>query len=357
MIFLPQVRGLPYGSANNRLNLRRKRRYIYAIWRFSGLSFLLMLPRSLSGGRSVGLFDSSLRAGGLVLLFLLALSWHPPSTTAQELLCDVSVDFSQVSGSDYDYLEGLERLTREYVNDRRWTEDQFEDQERILCSFDVIIEEATALTEFRARLVVSSVRPIYGTMQNTRVMQVSDREWEFAYAQGAALTFDLDTFDAYTSVIDFYAYLVLGYDYDTFSPMGGTPHFERARRIARLGESANAEGWSSIGTARTRTDLVTQLLDGRLEPLRRAYFTYHYRGLDHFVQEPEEARRAALDVLSALDELASDVSRQYALDLFFNTKSRELAALFTGAPNDNQAYAILSRVDPSNLSDYNPLVE
>jgi len=316
-----------------------------------------MLSRNLSGRRLAGPFSGRLRAGGFVLLLLLALSWHPPSTMAQELLCDVSVDFSQVSGSDYDYLEGLERLTREYVNDRRWTDDQFEDQERILCSFDIIVEEAIALTEFRARLVVSSVRPIYGTMQNTRVIQISDREWEFAYAQGAALTFDPDTFDAYTSVIDFYAYLVLGYDYDTFSPMGGTPHFERARRIARLGESANAEGWSSIGTARTRTDLVTQLLDRRLEPLRRAYFTYHYRGLDHFVQEPAEARRAVLDVLGALDELASEVSRQYVLDLFFNTKSRELAALFTGAPNDSQAYAILSRVDPSNLSDYNPLVE
>ncbi len=296
-------------------------------------------------------------AGGVVLLLLMALSAYPRAAAAQELLCDVSVDFSQVSGSDFDYLEGLERLTREYVNDRRWTEDRFEDHERILCSFDIIIQEATALTEFTARLVVSSVRPIYGTMQNTRVIQISDRDWEFAYAQGEALTFDLDSFDAYTSVIDFYVYLLLGYDYDTFRPMGGTPQFERARRIARLGESANAPGWSSIGASRTRTDLVTQLLDSRLEPLRRAYFTYHYHGLDHFVQEPEEARRAALDVLDALDELAADVSRQYALDLFFNTKSRELAALFTGAANGSQAYAILSRIDPSNLSDYNPLVD
>lgn len=327
------------------------------MWCSPGAYSLLMPLRSVQGGRSAGRYNRSALAGWLVLLFLLTLSWRPSATAAQELLCDVAVDFSQVSGSDYDYLEGLERLTREYINDRRWTEDPFEDHERILCSFDIIVEEATALTEFRARLVVSSVRPIYGTMQNSRVIQISDREWEFPYAQGAALTFDLDTFDAYTSVIDFYAYLLLGYDYDTFSPMGGTPHFERARRIARLGESANAEGWSSIGTSRTRTDLVTQLLDSRLEPLRRAYFTYHYRGLDHFVQEPEEARRAVLDVLGALDGLASDVSRQYALDLFFNTKSRELAALFTGASNDAQAYAILSRVDPSNLSDYNPLVE
>ncbi len=283
--------------------------------------------------------------------------WIPSTADAQELLCDVSVDFSQVSGSDFDHLQDLERRISEYVNERRWTDDQFERHERIICSISVIIEEATSLTEFEARLVVSSVRPIYGTIQNSRVIQISDREWEFSYAQGSSLTFDLDTFDALTSVLDFYAFLLLGYDYDTFSPLGGTDHFERARRIARLGESANAAGWSGIGTSRTRTDLVTQLLDSRLEPLRMAYFTYHYQGLDHFVLETEEARDAALGALNALAELSRDVSRQYAIDLFFNTKSRELTALFLDSPMDGEAYNVLSSVDPSNLSDYSPLVE
>ncbi|TQE91490.1 MAG: DUF4835 family protein, partial [Spiribacter salinus] len=129
ILFLPQVRGLPCGRAKNQPNLRRKRRYSYAKWRFSGLSFLLMSPHSLLGGQSAGRYNRRALAGWLVLLFLLTLSWRPSATVAQELLCDVSVDFSQVSGSDYDYLEGLERLTREYINDRRWTEDPFEDHE------------------------------------------------------------------------------------------------------------------------------------------------------------------------------------------------------------------------------------
>jgi hypothetical protein len=134
------------------------------------------------------------------------------------------------------------------------------------------------------------------------VLQVNDSEWQFEYAQGTPLTFDVERYNALTSVLDFYAYVMLGYDYDTFSELGGAPHFQKARRIAELAQSQNATGWSAAGDDRNRIALITQLLDPRFVPLRKAYFQYHFGGLDHFVGQKNSTRtsRASIHSTSSL---------------------------------------------------------
>lgn len=277
--------------------------------------------------------------------------------SAQELFCQVSVDYRQVEGNEFEFLDDLDDRIEEYLNERRWTEDRFLDFERIDCSLNIIIEEALSLTSFQAQLVLTVRRPIYGTMQKTQLVRIRDNSWRFNYTQGAPLVFDPQQYDPLTSVLDFYAYLILGYDYDSFSELGGTRYFEQARRIADLGQSRGGVGWSSIGSDHTRTILITELLDPRLRPLRRAYYAYHLRGLDRFVSQTEEARTTVLEQLEHLQELYDQVGRQYAVDLFFNTKYQELAALFAGAPRGNQAYNLLTVVDPSHLSEYNRILE
>lgn len=292
-----------------------------------------------------------------VVIVLLALALPSRGTAAQELLCDVQVNYSQVSGTDYAYLADLEDEIEDYLNDRRWTDDRFEPNERILCSMNVVIQEAVSLTEFEGRLVLTSFRPIYGTAQNTRVMQINDSEWRFEYSQGRPLTFDLETYDSLTSVLDYYAFLILGYDYDSFSELGGTPHFTRARRIAEIARRSDDPGWGGIGASRTRSELVTELLDPEMRPLRRAYFGYHFSGLDHFIDEPEEAQESVLEVLDELQDLAQDASRRYALDLFFDTKYRELVSVFEDSNYGSQAYSLLMSADPSNSSEYRRLTQ
>ena len=112
---------------------------------------------------------------------------------------------------------------------------------------------------------------------------------------------------------------MLGYDYDTFAEYGGTDHFERARRIAELGESQGAIGWSDLGGDRGRNDLVSQILDPRFRVLRKAYHDFHFNGLDIFVGQTEIAQENVLNALKSLDELYDSVSRQYVLDIFFAT--------------------------------------
>ncbi len=276
---------------------------------------------------------------------------------AQEFDCRVSVDYAMLTGNDYTFLNDLTDRIDEYINRRVWTQHRFEDVERIDCTIQVTIEEAPTLTSFKGRLVVATRRPIYGTMQSSTVVQFNDADWEFNYAQGMPLNFDLERYDPLTSVLDFYAFVMLGYDFDTFSELGGTPYFEQARRIAQRAVERNAAGWTQLGNEQTRYQLITQLLDPRFKPLREAYFTYHFSGLDRFVRETESARQSVLQVLTNLASLREELSRTYAGDVFFSSKYQEITGIFMDAPDKSIAYSILSQADPAHMTEYNRLTQ
>lgn len=292
------------------------------------------------------------------LLVLSALLVAPPAH-GQELRCRVQIDDSQISGaeSEFDFLDDLERQVREYMNTRSWTDDEFLPHERISCSMQIVLLESLSLSEFRARLIVTTRRPIYGTSQSSVVARVNDPEWRFEYSRGSSLNHDLDRYDPLTSVLDFYAYLILGYDYDTFSPLGGTPHFDRAQTVADQAEGSGDPGWSSVGTQQTRVQLLSNLQAQRHEPLRRVYYEYHRRGLDQFVQETDAARETFMEVLRSLQTLNDRLSQSYALNIFFATKNQELTAIFQGSDVQSQAQGLLVQMDPSHSSQYNRLTE
>ena len=277
----------------------------------------------------------------------------------QELRCRVQIDDSQISGaeSEFDFLDDLERQIREYMNQRSWTDDAFLPHDRISCSMQIVLQESISLSEFRARLVVTTRRPIYGTSQSSVVARVNDPEWRFEYSRGSSLNHDLDRYDPLTSVLDFYAYLILGYDYDTFSPLGGTPFFDRAQTVADQAEGSGDPGWSSVGTQQTRVQLLSNLRAQRHEPLRRVYYKYHRKGLDRFVQETEAARKTLMEVLRTLRTLRDRLSQSYALNLFFATKNQELTAIFEESDLEGQAQGLLVQMDPSHSSQYNRLAE
>lgn len=292
----------------------------------------------------------------MILLLLSLLAVGQPSV-GQELDCRVQIDRSQLSGSEYAFLDDLERRVEEYMNTQSWTEDQFLPFEQIACSMQIVILEAVSLSEFRARLIVTSRRPIHDTAQSTVVVRLNDPEWQFEYSRGSSLTYDLNRYDPLTSVLDFYAYVMLGYDYDTFSELGGTAHFETARRIADEAKNSGDPGWSTVSSDRNRRQLIDELLAQRHQPLRRAYYQYHRKGLDRFVKAPQEARKDILGVVETLQKVSQSVSASYPLDLFFSTKYQELTAVFTEGELGNRAYNLLTQIDPSHSSEYNKLVQ
>ena len=303
-----------------------------------------------------GVVIRSLVRYGLVL-FLAGALVGPRDAVAQELACQVQIDRSQLSGSEFSFLDDLERQIREYMNTQSWTDDRFLPHERITCSLQIILLESISLSEFRARLVVTSRRPIHGTSQSTVVTRINDSEWQFEYGRGTSLQFDPERYNALTSVLDFYAYVLLGYDYDTFSELGGTPHFETARRIATRAENSGDPGWSTVSSQQNRQQLIDDLLSQRHQPLRRVYYRYHLQGLDRFVKAPEKARAAIFDVVETLQELDRNLSDSYPLNLFFSTKYQELTAIFSDGDLQSRAYNLLTQIDPSHSSEYNRLVE
>lgn len=288
--------------------------------------------------------------------FLLCVTLFLPLTLiAQELKCTVRVDIRSLSGTEYSYLRNLEQQISSYLNERNWTNDIFQDVERIECQMTINILEDKGNDTYRAQLSLVSRRPIYGTTQQTTVLQLNDTEWQFKYTRNQPLIFDLNRFDPLTSVLDFYAYLILGYDYDTFDALGGTPYFEKARRIAELAQTSGQTGWLAGSNDKSRTAHVTQLLDPRLRPFRKALFDYHFGCLDHFVQNPDQARAKALEALKAIQKILQEMARPYVIDLFFSTKYQEIASIFEDASNRQQAYGLLLEIDPSHMNAYNRL--
>jgi len=295
--------------------------------------------------------------GITIFLCLLGATTVVQPSVGQELACRVQIDRSQLSGSQYSFLDDLERKMQEYMNDQNWTDDQFRPFEQIACSMQIVVLEAVSLSEFRSRLIVTTRRPIHGTSQSTVVVRINDSEWQFEYGRGNSLKYDLQQYDSLTSVLDFYAYVILGYDYDTFSKLGGTPHFETARQVADEAKSSNDPGWSSASTQRNRRQLINDLLAQRRRPLREAYYQYHLNGLDRFVKEPKVARKEVLGVLERLQTLSQNVSRSYPLDLFFSSKYQEMTAIFSEGGLSNRAYNLLTQIDPSHSTEYNKLVQ
>ncbi len=299
-----------------------------------------------------------LRLNVLLLAGVMTLgSFAPGEVNAQEFNCNVSVNFLNLTGNDFSFLKELGERVKEYMNDRRWTDDRYEDYERIDCNMQIIVTEAITLTRFSGRIVVASRRPVYGTAQQTTVVQFNDDSWIFDYPRGTPLIFEPDRHHAITSVLNFYAYLMLGYDYDTFSEMGGTEHFQKARRVAELAESSGSIGWSALQGEGSRGELIAQIMDPRFRELRKAYHDYHLLSLDQFVADPDKARRTMLDVVGRLEGLTEDVSRAFYLDAFFTTKYKEIAAVFKGSSVANLAYDTLTRIDPSHLSDYSQIIQ
>jgi hypothetical protein len=296
-----------------------------------------------------------LRRWCCLVVLSLGIAGAASTASAQELDCRVTVNYAAVTGTEYAFLADLADQIEIYLNQRAWTEDRFQEYERIACTFTVTIIEAETLDRFRARLTVGSQRPIWGVPGRTTVFQAMDSQWHFTYNRGQALVFDLNRFDSLTSVIDFYAFLILGYDYDTFDELGGTQYFQQARRVADLAQAQGASDWQSIGEDQSRATLARQLLDTRFERLRRAYFLYHFGGLDAFTRDHSTAWESAAAAIAAIHELYQESSRRYAIDVFFAAKSSEIPELFGDYPDRAGLYALLVDMDPGRASAYDRL--
>ena len=292
--------------------------------------------------------------GVLFLNFLLI----QPKAAAQEFNCQVTVNDRQISGSAYDYISELERELERYINENRWTDDRFEEHERIRCQVQVVLTSANEQFDYSAEVFFSVRRPIYNTLQESSAVILSDNNWQFSYPRNKNILKDELQFDNLASFVDFYLYVILGYDYDSFSELGGTEYFNKAQDIFELARNSSAPGWGrSIGSQRNRFGLINDLTNPNYRDLRRAIYRYHRLGLDQFTIDSDQSIEEVIGSIRMIRDNKRVASNNYLFDIFFDAKYNEIVALLQTADIQTrlEAYNLLRETDPSHSSAYEGL--
>lgn len=295
------------------------------------------------------------------LIFLILTTFFISGTASaqsQVFDVDVEVNYSQISSSSgLEHLDELEGLITNYLTGNTWTDKRFQEHERIRMNIVVNLNSAEG-TQVSATIMVALERPIYNTMQITSLFVVSDNNWEFDFRRNRNLIQDEFQYDDIASILDYYAYMALAFDADSFSELGGQEYFNKARDVVETAQSAGAPGWASSGsTRRNRYYLVNHFLNPSYEGLRKAIYQYHRHGLDLFTTSTDEARENVLNAFQMIRNAQRQTSDNYPFDLLFSTKYREFTAFFRDAQQEQrlQAYNLLLEMDRSHISEYDKL--
>lgn len=297
-----------------------------------------------------------------ILIFLAfgaaAIFFYPGITSAQELNVSVQVDRSRLSSSSLDHMDNFADEIESYMNEFNWIEPNFGDNEKVDVSFQITLLGVDDSFNFEASIVIRSQRPIYNSLQQSPIFLYNDENWVFDYTPNRALVHDFLQFDPITSFLDFYAYIILGYDFDSFSEFGGTPYFGEAQNLVSLAQATSSTGWSRTSSnRRNRAQLVSDLLNPNYQEFREASYVYHRLGLDRFLDDPQEGRQQVLEALRMIQNAAQNTTNNLLFNTFFDAKYREIVTVFEDASTEVrlEAYNILSQIDQSHLSEYNKL--
>jgi hypothetical protein len=280
------------------------------------------------------------------------------SALSQELRCNVTVNSSKIQGTNKSVFSTLQTSLNEFINGTKWTNHTFSEEERIDCSFFITINEYSG-SRCSGSLQVQARRPVYGSSYQTIILNYVDEDFDFDYIEFDHLDFDLRTFKSnITSLMAFYAYLILGIDYDSFSLKGGSQFFENAQVIVTNAQRENYKGWNPYENAnrKNRYWIIENILSNSFSYERNAYYKYHRLGLDQLKDNIIEGRKQILLALADIQrsfEEQTETSTPY-LRLFFDAKADELINIFAEAPKNDKAEAhkILTETDSFNPNKY-----
>jgi len=282
----------------------------------------------------------------------------------QELNCQVSVINSpqlQMSATDLEILKDMETNIYEFMNTTRWTKDNFEIEERINCNILITIKEKTGSDGFGGSIQVQSVRPVFNSEYTTTVFNLVDPDFNVTYLRNTALIFSIEQYrNNLTSILGYYAYMILGYDYDSFSLEGGSEYFKKAQTIANLAKNSGDSGWeASAGKRKNRYWIVENVLQAMFKPMREAYYKYHRQGFDIMYKDITNGRKEVLASLKLLDKVQRSRPGSINLQIFLSSKTDELIGLFSQAEmsEKNAAVNLLKRLDPASSTRYQEILK
>ncbi|WP_221406456.1 DUF4835 family protein [Reichenbachiella sp. 5M10] len=281
------------------------------------------------------------------------------SAVAQELDCRVIVNAKQLQTTERRVFEEMETEFARFINDRKWTDSEYSNEEKVKCALMINMESQPDVANFKASVQVISVRPVYGTSYETSMINFADRQFDFEYTQSQPLNYTENTYTTnITSMLAYYAYMILGYDNDSFEKWGGDRQFEMAWQIVNAAQQSGYGGWDQFSNVRNRYWWAENSIDQVIKDFREAMYLYHRHGLDILAEKPEEARTNMLEALKKINQVNKSKPRSIMVISFLDTKSEELISAFSEGNMSvrREAYDVLKTIDPARTEEFKKIL-
>jgi len=298
-----------------------------------------------------------------IALIILILTSFSVLSKAQELNCMVSVNSEQVQNSDKKIFETLQAAIYEFMNSRKWTNYTYSTEERIECTLLITISDKSA-DVFKGTIQIQSRRPIYKTSYNSVMLNMIDKDLQFTYQEYQPLDFNENSFSSnLTSLLAYYAYVIIGLDFDSYQLKGGTPYFEKAQTVVTNAQSASEPGWKAFESTsqKNRYWLIENLLNNIYSPIRETIYNYHRKGLDMMIDNAATAKSAITNSFDKLKNVHDDKPGSYLMQLFFSAKADEIVNIFSNATisatDKTKVATICKAIDPTNSNKYNQITK
>jgi hypothetical protein len=284
-------------------------------------------------------------------LLLFILLFASLTCAGQELNCVVTINSSQVQSTDRNVFKDMKNTIEQFMNGRKWSNDTFKNYEKISCSILITITKMPQIGSFEASVQVRSARPIFNTNYSSLLFNFADRDWEFEYVESQPLEFNDNNYTTnLTSMLAYYAYVILGIDYDSFSELGGSPYYQKALAVVNNAQQGNRPGWQPLGSNRNRFSLLSDLNNPQMVDIRKAIYSYHRLAMDTYEKNPDQSRDIILKGLKDIKKVRDINPASILVISFFDAKAKELVNIFSSGNIQlrRQAYDLVSAMDPSN---------
>ena len=287
----------------------------------------------------------------IVLLPLFCLSTLP--LNSQELQAKININHSQIQGTDVSVFENLQQTLEQFVNERQWTPLQFQNNERIQCTFNITVTKyIREENRFECSALIQANRPVYNTSYSTTLYNNKDDNFHFAFAQFDQLNFTDEVIDnQLTALFAYYAYLIIGINLDSFSPMGGTDILQRCMYLVNNAQDLGFPGWKSFEDSRNRFAIINDYLDESLKPLRQLQYDYYRKGLDEMANNAERGRTEISGALENNLKVAHDNKPLSLLpQIWTDYKKDELINIYKGKGTQKEKERIFDLLMSINAS-------
>ncbi len=288
----------------------------------------------------------------LYLVLILAFIDSAIETSAQELNCKVEINSEQVQGTNKSVFQTLEQAINEYMNTTVFTNAQFAANEKIECRMLFTIKEVND-NIYSGDLQVQSTRPVYNASYMTTVLNFKDTKIEFSYQENEPLTFSKTSMESQlTAILNYYAYLIMALDFDTFGLNGGEPCYDMLKQIVQMAQSSGETGWKAFEDTKNRSAVLSAFTDGQTSVMREMMYNYHRLGLDQMSVSPDKGRATITESLNALKKVFDIRPMSVGLSMFKDAKFDELVNVYSKAPAEERTkvYELLQEIYPTETT-------